>query len=520
MIKKLILRVNEYHDSMMLMQINHRVAALEGVSKAAILMATVPNKRILENFGFASREVESATPGDMVIGLQTENEQKLDEALELIDRLLVEKARTKSRGKRFGTQEAAAAANPDTNLVLISTPGQFAAREARQALSMDKHVFIFSDNVPLEDEIELKQMARQKGLLVMGPDCGTAIIDGIGLGFANRVAPGPVGIIGASGSGIQELSVLLHGMGVGVSQAIGLGGRDLSDGVGGSSCFTALDLLNQDQATECLVILSKPPSLRVVKELISRAGKAEKPVILCFLGQRLPKGASADLPANVCQVPNIEEAAIKASSLMKKQIPWRQDGSLTARRGKVAADRDKFQPIQRYLRGLYSGGSLCYEAMILAKDRLSPLFSNIPIKGVSALPSGRQSSHNTLLDLGEDEFTQGRVHPMIDPSLVADRLIAEAVDPEVAVILFDMVLGLGAHEDPASVLAPAVEQTRKQAKADGRHLVFICHVCGTDKDPQDAPKQEERLQAAGVIVSASNLQACELACNIIAGDPS
>ena len=515
---ELIIRNNAYQDSMVLMQINHKVAAFPGVSKAAILMATEPNKRILENFGFVSKKIETAKPSDLIIGLEATGNKILQEALDMVDRLLTEKVQARSQGRRFGTQEVAIAANPDANLVLISTPGQFAAREARRALSNGKHVFIFSDNVSLSDELELKQIGREKGLLVMGPDCGTAIIDGVGIGFANRVTLGPVGIIGASGSGIQELSVLLYTMGVGVSHAIGIGSRDLSEKVKGSSCFTAMDLLSSDQATECLIVLSKPPSPKVAIDLVQRAGQVGKPVILCLLGQYFGNSTSEKIPANVYQVSNIEQAAIKAGNIMGVQASWRIEEPQNMLWRSAQAHREKLDRKQRYLRGLFSGGSLCYEAMVVIRERLSPLFSNIPIDGVSRLQNGLHSSHNTLFDLGEDEFTLGRVHPMIDPSLVVERIIAEASDPEVAIVLFDMILGSAAHEDPALLYGLAVEKARKQAESNGCHLIFISHVCGTDEDPQNAAEQIDRLQKAGVIVSASNRQASELACDILTGD--
>jgi FdrA protein len=519
MTRKLLVRTNEYHDSMMLMQINYKVAALAGVSKAAILMATAPNRRILEKFGFADQEMANASPSDMVIGLEANDEHKIAEALDLIDRLLREKVLTRRHGKRLSTQEAAIKAAPGTNLVLISIPGQFASREARSALSKGRHVFLFSDNVPVEEEIELKRMAHQEKLLVMGPDCGTAIIDGVGIGFANKVALGPVGIIGAAGTGIQELCVLLHRAGVGISQAIGLGGRDLSEAVGGLSCFSALDLLDKDSATECLVVVSKPPSLRVARKLIDRAGQMNKPTILCFLGQDPSGEDSAPLPPNVCVVPCLEHAATMAASEMEAQVPWRQ-GEILAQIEEISkTQREKLRHDQHYLRGIFSGGSLCYEAMALLRNHLSPLHSNIPIDGVVPLCAGLRSTQHTLLDLGDDYFTQGRVHPMIDPSPVAERILAEAADPEVAVVLFDLVLGFGAHPDPASVIAPAVEQATQRAERQERHLAFISHVCGTDEDLQDARKQEKLLRQVGVSVLPSNLQAAELARTILGGRP-
>lgn len=516
MAESLIIRVNEYQDSMVLLQINHWLTAMQGVTKAAILMASEPNKRILEKFGFKDPAIDRAGPGDLVIGLEADSERHITEALELIARLLSEKGRErKQRGRSFATLAAAKEALPGANLALISVPGAFAAREARRALERGMHAFIFSDNVPLAEEVELKKMAAAKGLLVMGPDCGTAIIDGVGLGFANQVQPGPVGLIGASGTGLQELCCLLENWGrVGVSQAIGLGGRDLSQAVGGISCLQALELLAADEASSALILVSKPPAPRVTEKVILRAGQLEKPIVLCFLG-RSQKAGKDSLPPNLIMTDTLEGAAAAAlKSLSQGCGPW-GSGSRASLEKQALALSYGLGPKQKYLRGLFSGGSLCYEALTEMRGRLEPLFSNIPIFGVEPLPENHDGKGHVLLDLGEDELTQGRLHPMIDPVPVGERMVQEASDPRVGVILFDLVLGYGAHSDPAGVLAPMVEEAR--GAACSREPLFLAHVCGTRGDPQNLAAQEKRLQEAGVITADSNLGAARLAAAVLMG---
>lgn len=512
---ELIIRRNEYQDSMVLMQINHKVAALPGVSRAAVLMATEPNKQILADYGFTSPEITGAKTSDMVIGLETNDDATLNEALELIDRLLVEKVKTRGRGRRFATLAAAAEAVPESSLVLVSTPGQFAAREAQRAIALNKHVFIFSDNVPLDDEVALKKAAGEKGLLVMGPDCGTAIIDGKGLGFANRVNPGPVGLIGASGSGMQEICVLLDAMGLGISQAIGLGGRDLSEPVGGATCRRALEMLAQDPASACLVVVSKPPSPKATRDLLDWASRSGKPVVLCLLGLE-PATAGLELPSGVHLAASLEQAALMVGKLLGKgPAPWRREEIQTELDRAAADQARRLASGQGNLRGLFSGGSLCYEALALLRGRIGPLFSNLHLDGVENASPGQTPEGHLLLDLGDDEFTMGRVHPMIDPSAVAQRILSEAGDPQTAVVLFDVVLGHGAHPDPASLLVPALKAGQALAAEAGRHLICISHVCGTEQDPQELARQTQALQEAGCLVCASNQQAVQLAESIL-----
>jgi succinyl-CoA synthetase alpha subunit len=500
---------------MLLMQINYRIMAMKGIKRAAILMGTEPNKRLLAKNGFEGNGIEKAGPSDMVIGLEADDETIMESALALALKLLKSgKVKLRSGVKSFATLDAAVEAYTDANLVLISTPGQFAAREARKALSKKCNVFIFSDNVPIEEEIELKRKAEESGLLVMGPDCGTAIIDGIALGFANNVPRGSVGIIGAAGTGIQELTVLLDRFGkLGISQAIGVGGRDLSEAVQGLSTVQAIRLLSANPLTDCLVLISKPPSEKVARKLILEAGNSGKPVIVCFLGER-PGQAGYNLPSNIIRVTNIEEAALETIKRFDKRP---MEVLISAKEIDALAQKEaeRLSSGQKFVRGIFSGGSLCYEAMSYLRDAIKPIYCNTPISGTSPIADVEKSLFHTFLDMGDDNFTLGKVHPMIDPTSVAERIRIEAENIDVGVILFDVVLGYGAHLNPSEILTPAVEEARKNAEARGRYLAVICHVCGTEHDPQDSRMQEEALRSAGALTMSSNLEACRLTAAII-----
>jgi FdrA protein len=333
---------------------------------------------------------------------------------------------------------------------------------------------LYSDNVPLEDEIALKQKGRETGLLVMGPDCGTAIVNGVGLGFANRVRRGDVGIVGASGTGIQAISSQIHNLGGGVSHAIGTGGRDLKGAVGGLTALYGLELLRDDPQTTVIVLISKPPETAVANRLLSAARATGKPVIVNFLGYAPP----AHQLNNLTFARSLSEAASLAVSLERKPTP-----------APVLPKTDG------YLRALFSGGTLGYEALLTLRATVAPLYANLGLDGVVQLADAFHSQGHTVVDMGEDDFTQGRLHPMMDNSLRLRRLAQEAADPSVGLILLDVVLGEGAHPDPASELAPAIAAAKAQ-----RHLSIVVLLIGTDDDPQNREQQMERLQAAGAIV--------------------
>jgi FdrA protein len=401
--------------------------------------------------------------------------------------------------------------NPAANAAVISVAGRYATDEAWDALSHGLHVLLFSDNVSLEDEIALKKYAREHGLLLMGPGAGTTILNSVALGFANVLPRGPVGIVSAAGTGLQEVSTLLARHGVGITQGLGTGGRDLKKEVGGIMMLEALKALQQDEATNVLVLISKPPAEEVVRLILAQVAESTKPTVICFLGG--DTSTLANIP-NVIPARTLYECALLAGQIVQSEI-GDVKAILEAENARFVEQakslKSKLNANQRYLRALFSGGTLCYEAQVIWKELLpGPVYSNAPLPGQPALPDSTRSCEHTAVDLGEEEFTVGRPHPMIDNDLRIRRLLQEARDPEVAVILLDVVLGYGAHLDPASELSQAVEDAQKLARAEGRELIFVASVTGTEEDPQSLSKTVSTLERAGVTVCDSNSAAARL----------
>lgn len=487
---KVEIRSGVYYDSVILMQLQRALADLPGVIDAGVVMGTPANKEVLAQSNMLVPEVEAAGVDDLVIVVTSDDETAALSAIAKVDELVSSRHRSGGENDYLPRSlETAASMLPDANWVLVSVPGRYAAGVTREALRFNKHVFLYSDNVSLEDEISIKQSAAQKGLLVMGPDCGTAIVNGIGLGFANKVRKGPIGIVAASGTGLQQVCVRIHQMGGGITQALGTGGRDLSEAVNGITARQGLDLLKRDPDTRVIVLVSKPPSPVVAEQLIKTARSAGKPVVVNFIGF-----ASASRRVdNIFFTTTFDETAELAISLANSKEEFASQ-----------PDISKFKPTQRYLRGLFSGGTLQYEALLILKNYLPVVYSNAPLDKKYKLEDSLVSKEHTMIDLGEDEFTVGRLHPMMDNALRIRRLEKEAVDPEVAVILLDVVLGFGAHPDPASELAPAIAAGIQQVRSAGRHLEVVAIVSGTDEDPQGMEAQIKTLQAAGARVETSN----------------
>ena len=492
-VTKVEVRSGAYYDSVILMQLQRSLAGLPGVLDAGVVMGTAANKDILAQSDLLTPAARDAVADDLVIVIQAENDSAAQAALSQVDELL-----TKRRGGGIEQEfhpkslESAVQMLPDAQWVLVSVPGRYAAGVARQALRLGKNVFLYSDNVSLEDETALKQTAAEKGLLVMGPDCGTAIVNGVGLGFANRVRRGPVGLVAASGTGLQQVSSRIHQLGSGITHALGTGGRDLSEPVGAVTARQGLDLLSRDPETRVIVLISKPPSPQVADELLRAARSADKPVVVDFIGYSPPAR----------QVDNLHFAATldKAADLAVRLLASGQAQGTAP----TELDLDRFAPGQRYLRGLFSGGTLAYEALLILQGYLPAVYSNAPLDKEYRLANSLVSQAHTIVDLGEDEFTVGRLHPMMDNDLRIRRLQQEAKDPEVAVILLDVVLGSGAHPDPAGELAPAIASARAGAEKAGRYLEVVAVVVGTDEDPQGFDAQVQQLEAAGARVETSN----------------
>jgi FdrA protein len=438
-----------YLDSVALMRVSRRLAALPGVENAALMIGTPANKALLRDAGLLAADGDAAGPNDLIIAVRAADPAV---ALAQAGAFLDEKQPRAEGVRRVRTFAAAQALEPHANLAIVSVPGAYAVHEARKALVAGLDVLIFSDNVPVEDEVALKRLAAERGRLVMGPDCGTALIGGTPIAFANAVPRGDIGLVSASGTGLQEVSTLIARLGAGVSHGIGVGGRDLDERVGGLATVAALDALAQDPGTRRIVLISKPPSPAVARKVLERAKQSGKPFVACFLGSSEPGVAKT-----------LTEAAERAT---ERKLPL-ENFSLKKRPGT--------------LRGLFCGGTLCTEAKLIVGSRKGDVF----------------------LDLGDGEYTRGKPHPMIEPEL-RNAHVAEAVkDPAVGMLLFDVVLGYGSHENPAGVLAAN----------DFKGRTVIASVTGTEQDPQGWSRQAAILRAAGIVVASSNARAAELAAN-------
>lgn len=485
-------RSGVYYDSVVLMQLQRALTAQPGVIDAGVVMGTDANKDLLAQSDLLAPEVHDAGADDMVLVIKAEDESTAQDALEKVDELIAKRRGVSTdEDYRPKSLESASEMLPAAQWVLVSVPGRYAAGVARQALSLNKHVFLYSDNVTLMDEIDLKGTAVEKGLLVMGPDCGTAIVNGVGLGFANKIRHGSIGLVAGSGTGLQQVTARIHQLGGGITQALGTGGRDLTEPVGAVTAHQGLDLLSRDPQTKVIVLVSKPPSTEVADDLVQASRLVGKPVIVDFIGY----ATSVRKIDNVHFATSFDETAELAVQMASTETTVKENMDI---------DRKPYAQGQRFLRGLFSGGTLAYEAMLVLQDYLPVVYSNAPLKKEHQLADSLVSQENTILDLGEDEFTVGRLHPMMDNDLRIRRLEVEADQPDVAVILMDVVLGYGAHPDPAGELSPAIREAREKATKAGRHLEVVAIVTGTDEDPQDMDHQEVQLEAAGAKVFTSN----------------
>jgi FdrA protein len=490
MVDHLEVRRGLYADSVSLMQVSRRVGDVDGVTNALVAMATELNRELLAGMGFDAPE---AGPNDLLVAIRAEDDDVVGTALTELQAAL-DASRGGAGQASFGdappprTVRDAAAFGAD--LALISVPGEHAFVEALDALRAGLHVMLFSDNVPVVHEVALKTEAAERGLLVMGPDAGTAIVGGVGLGFANVVQPGPVGIVAASGTGAQQLTCLLDDAGIGISHVLGVGGRDLKAAVGGRSTLQALQALDEDPATELIVLLSKPPDDAVAAEIRAAAERVETPVVFALLG-----AGQGDLTM----------AAAAVSEALGR--PFEEPRSWPA-------------PTQRSghyteLRGWFAGGTLAQEALLIAAETLGDVASNVAIPGARSLTQGLDTPGHLMVDLGEDEFTRGRPHPMIDQSLRLDRLAREADRPGGRVVLLDVVLGHGAHPDPAGELAPAIAS----AIGSAEDLAVVVSLCGTTGDPQGRDAQAAALVDAGASVHLSNAHAARKAVELLGVAP-
>lgn len=480
------IRPGAYFDSVVLMRVAAELGQRPGVRMASMGMATPANKDVLADAGLLDAAARAAGPSDLVIALNAD-ENAIDDAIRAADEALEDRLTPAAQSGAGEPLIPRSLSQVDASLALISTPGRYAAAEALKALRAGMSVFMFSDNVPVDQEILLKREAHERGLIVMGPDCGTAIVSGVPLGFANEVRRGDIGLIGASGTGLQQVSTLIDRWGAGVSHAIGVGGHDLSAEVGAISMLDALDALDEDPETKVIVLISKPPDAAVAENVLSRAARAAKPVIAAFLG-----ASSGDGSRPVEIVGTLEGAARAAVRAAGGSEPPRADHEDLA--CEESGDR-------RLLRALYAGGTFAHEATVLLEAQLGVINDDADPPSVKA--PVRLGDEHLILDLGDDRFTVGRPHPMIDPTIRLEMLRAAGEDPRTAVIVVDVVLGHGAAKDPAGDLAPAIGEIAAREHAP----LVVAFVVGTAADPQGLERQESALRAAGAHVAISSTAA-------------
>ncbi len=501
---KNIVSKNSYYDSATLMLLSTNIMDnVQGVEDVAVMMATDMNKSLMRSSNLLDAEGEKAQANDMIFAIVAKDQETIDKAVNFAKEQLEkrEEQEDTESSKIVKSVDIALNKYSNLNMAVVSLPGNYAKREVVKLLKNGVDVLLFSDNVSIEEEIELKDLALENGLLMMGPDCGTAIINGVGLGFANEVRIGDIGLVGASGTGLQEVFTLIDKYGHGISQAYGTGGRDIKSQVGAKMMLEAINRLEKDENTNKIVVISKPPSEDVLNKVVDRLKKSSKEVIACFIGAKKLENLG-----NIKQAYSLEEAARLATGyLEEKEL---DDKFISQSKAKLGSS-------QKYVRGLYAGGTLAYEAMLLLRDEYGHVYSNTPLDKEDLLEDVSKSKEHSVIDLGDDEFTRGKPHPMIDPSLRSKRLLDEARDEEVAVILLDVEIGYGSHANPAEIVSKQVREAREVAKSQNRELVFISSICGTEKDYQDYHRQKKILEDAGVFVTHSNREAIRYAIEIL-----
>jgi FdrA protein len=480
-------RAGRWADSARMMAAARAAEGVEGVEQALCFMATPANREEAAALGMRVEAIGAAGPDDLVIAVRGPGAAEGMAAAEAV----LDRDPHGAEGPAAGPRAPRSMARAEGDVAVISVPGEYAALEAHKALGAGMDVLLFSDGVPLEDEVALKRRAHGLGRLVMGPGAGTAIVDGLALGFANVVAPGRIGVVAAAGTGAQEVTVLIDRAGAGISRCYGTGGRDLKDEVGAVTALDAIARLAGDDGTDVILCVSKPPSPEVAERVLRALAGCGTPAAACMVG------GGVDPVDGVALAPTLEEAALAAVRL-------------GGRPAQPARDPRADWVASGVVRGLFSGGTLCSEASAILAERLPGVASNAPAGRARRL-QGEPEGH-VCLDLGEEEFTRGRPHPMIDPEARLERLRAEAADPRVGVLLLDVVLGYGAHPDPAGALVPAI----REALAERPQLAVVAYVLGTDADPQVRGRQEDALEEAGARLAPTNAAAARLAAALAA----
>ncbi len=498
-----VIRKNQYYDSVFLMGINKILSEAPGVEQTTVLIGTEANKRLLADIGVADPEIDAADPNDLIVAVIAESTAVVEDVINGFDETLKAMV-ARSPVSNIRTLEAGISHRPDANLAVFSIPGEYVADEARKALESGLNVFIFSSNVPLEEELELKQIGKANSLLVMGPDCGTSIIRGLGIGFTNAVRRGTIGVLGPSGTGLQEFTSQVHNSGGGISHAIGTGGNDLSDRIGGLTTLAAMQVLEADPQTEVIAIIAKPPGAKTLASLVGQAKRFTKPLIGCFLGTGKESARKYEPIQWSYTIDDAVELALRAVHVVPKEAAELEAGW---GRKLVEAARAGWSTEQKYLRGVFAGGTFCYQAQQILRDAGIPIYSNSPIEFDFKLEDPDISCAHTMVDMGDEHYTSGKPHPMIDGTERAKRIVAEAEDPSVAILLLDFIFGHNASNDPVGELMEALQQAKAVRTEAGGELTIVASVCGTREDLQDIDLQIKMLKECGAFVFHSNARA-------------
>jgi FdrA protein len=512
---------NLFRDSIQLMRLTEDVKKLEGVDDAVVAMGTGTNRRLLRDLGLLGKESRGAADGDLIIAIRMVEGADGSGVMDRVQRLVMSPPST-AGGRRttvFHSVRTAAEHLGGGNLAIVSVPGPLAFEPSMELLRNGVNVHLFSDHVPLDQEIELKSYASSHGLLVLGPGAGTSMINGVGLGFANSVKKGSVGIVASAGTGIQEVSTMLDRVGLGVSAALGVGGTDVSERVGGIMMKDCLSLLERNDGTKIITIVAKTPKEKVITDVMNHVERmTTKPVVACFLGIDTPPAEDK----RVLYAKTLHSAVSRIAAIAGGDAEERFQESVGSsferltRMSKEAAS--SLGGDQRFVRGLYSGGTLAHETLLIFRELVGEPYSNTPLSAKFALDDPNVSKDNSVVDLGDESFTAGRAHPMIDPTLRKLRITQEANDPTVAGVILDVVLGYGSAPDPGGALLGAIGDARESSKRRGGEIAFMAHVCGTDSDPQPLAEQSERLSAAGVRLFPSNALLAAASALVVGGD--
>ncbi len=501
-----------YRDSVFLMNLSQTLTIKSGANQVFATMATRRNKELLARAGLLTPEIETAKPDDLAVAI--------DAPVELHDNLLkmTREYLYSNSASSYGSNYISSISFDDAvlgdskkQIALISVPGDYARYEAARALEKRLDVMLYSDNISLEDEIALKKMAKRKGVLLMGPECGTSIVNGVPLGFANNIRRGEIGIVSSSGTGAQEVSCLLDRCGLGITTAYGTGARDLIDDVGGISAITALERLASDPNTKLILVIANLPGIQTRKRLIEVYKKTKKPVFVRYLGSydySIEEKAGIDFASDLTELANMA---------INELAPILDSSAINLPQAPALPEKNNYHG-RKFIRGIFSGGTMRSDAIDIITSKLTgtyKVYSNFERENVISLTGTDKSREHCFLDMGANEFTVGRPHSLVSPETKLERIIMELCSPETAILITDIVIGYGTAKNQASLLVQAFDKAARITNGKSREVIVLSSVCGTDNDLPSRSSEIEILKDAGIFVFGSNAAAANYAADLI-----